>query len=82
MDTLPAIRLAPPHPFDAVLPLDDLSVTKAEDEEHAGMIELATFAEGEFVESIFVTRERAEQILFELAEELGIIVIEPAVGDE
>ena len=54
-------------------PLDDIEARIANDDSpKAGMIEFATFTEGEYVESIYVTRRRAAEICADIGRMLGI----------
>ena len=63
------------HPSPDSRALDDIDVREEENDEGAvggGRIEWATFAEGEYVESILVSRARAAAIYRDLGKALGV----------
>ena len=58
--------------------LDDVDVREEETDEgivHGGRIEVATFTEGEYVESILIDRARATEIYRNLGKILGDLII-------
>jgi hypothetical protein len=65
MDNKHAIRPAPPIHHEENRPLDDLEVRHGEavdGEDKVGTIEFATFAEGEYIESVWISPQRAMQL--------------------